>query len=475
MAKLVGLIALVLAARLCHADLLWIEEAYPTAAAAEVLRGKALYRDIWFDKPPLYALVYVIWGAKLGVPLRVAGALYVLLCAALAYFFARGRWGEREGYYAAGLLSLFLTFGIPSSVMALAPDLLTVAPHLASVYLAWRGRPFWAGMMAGVSLLFNVKGVFVFAAALVFAPSPLLLAGFAVPAAILLLFLSAAGALNGYIDQVWRWGFLYSGDTPFQPLSEGIRRTLNWSGFHATAVVGALLYFRRESDRKMLAWAVISLVAVAGGWRFFPRYYFHLLPVAVLAGARGLSLAPPALRWALLLLLLLPVGRFAPRYVSLATGGSQNWSDLALMNDSKEAAGYLKKHSQPGDTMVVWGYRPDLYAFSGLPAGTRFLDSQPLTGVLADRHLASSKPTAPEWAARNRIEIDETKPNWIADGLGPYNPELAVTRFRSMSGYEEVHRTKGFALYRRRSRNAAMPCCASSARAWRTMSAVMSR
>ena len=45
-----------LAARLCHTGIVWVEEAYPTAAAIQILDGKLLYRDIWFDKPPLAAL-----------------------------------------------------------------------------------------------------------------------------------------------------------------------------------------------------------------------------------------------------------------------------------------------------------------------------------------------------------------------------------------------------------------------------------
>ncbi len=43
----------VLAARLCHSGIVWVEEAYPAAAAIQILNGKMLYRDVWFDKPPL--------------------------------------------------------------------------------------------------------------------------------------------------------------------------------------------------------------------------------------------------------------------------------------------------------------------------------------------------------------------------------------------------------------------------------------
>lgn len=48
------LFAVVLLLRLCHRDIVWVEEGYPLAAAAEMLRGKALYSEIWFDKPPLF-------------------------------------------------------------------------------------------------------------------------------------------------------------------------------------------------------------------------------------------------------------------------------------------------------------------------------------------------------------------------------------------------------------------------------------
>jgi hypothetical protein len=63
-----AIVLLVVATRLCHLHLVWIEEAYGMAAAAEVLRGKLLYRDIWFDKPPLYALFYTLCGAVPGRP-----------------------------------------------------------------------------------------------------------------------------------------------------------------------------------------------------------------------------------------------------------------------------------------------------------------------------------------------------------------------------------------------------------------------
>src|SRR5260370_22810150 len=80
-------------------------------------------------------------------------------------------------------------------------------------------------------------------------------------------------------------------------------------------------------------------------------------------------------------------------------------------------------------TLLVWGYRPDIFAYTRMPAGTRFLDSQPLTGVLADRHLTNSEAAAPELAAANRRELVGTQPTWIVDGLAPFNPKLAITNY----------------------------------------------
>jgi hypothetical protein len=157
-------------------------------------------------------------------------------------------------------------------------------------------------------------------------------------------------------------------------------------------------------------------------------------------------------RVVLLLLLLIPLVRFGPRYLMLANDllhdRAAEWSDLALNQDSHAAADRIDRQG----TLLVWGYRPDIFAYTRMPAGSRFLDSQPLTGVLADRHLTSSLATAPELAARNRRDLIQTKPTWIVDGLGPLNPELAITNYPDLrdwlAAYQEVGRTRYTIIYR---------------------------
>ena len=437
-----------LATRLCHSAIVWVEEAYPTAAAIQLLHAKSLYRDIWFDKPPFFAYVYLLWDAQIGVPLRIAGAAFVFLCCLMAWKFAREIWGQHESLAAAIAIGFFLTFGIPSAVMALAPDLLMILPHLAAVYLASRGRLFWSGVMAGVAMLINVKGTFVLAACALWAGRawPWLLLGFAIPNA-------AAFAWFGqsYFDQVWRWGELYSERT--FPLTTGFTRTLNWAGFHCALVAGAAYAFWKEKNWRIAGWLLLSLMAVAAGGRFFPRYYFQLLPVMALMAARGYVLLGRR-RLVLVLLLLIPLARFGPRYVTLANDllhdRETEWSDLVMNQDSHAAADRIDREG----TLLVWGYRPDIFAYTRMPAGSRFLDSQPLTGVLADRHLTSSDVAAPELAARNRRELIQTMPTWIVDGLGPLNPALAITNYPDLrewlTGYQEVGRTRYCVIYKRK-------------------------
>ena len=112
----------------------------------EIARGKTLYRDVWFDKPPLVAWIALAWGARAGVALRLAGAAYAIAVAWMCMCFARAKWGEREGLLAALFAAWFLTFGLPSAVIPLASDMLLVLPHVVAIYFAWRGRAFWSGV-----------------------------------------------------------------------------------------------------------------------------------------------------------------------------------------------------------------------------------------------------------------------------------------------------------------------------------------
>jgi hypothetical protein len=449
------LFALLLAARLCHVGILWAEETLPLAAAQQMRAGKVLYRDIWFDKPPFAPVLYAALGGEAGWRLRLAGALYALLCCWIAWGFARRLWGRREGLWAAGLVGFFLIFDFPSSAIPLAADLLMLAPHLAAVWMAYQRRPLWAGALAGVAFTISPKAVLVLAVCAWWAPSWALLAGFVGVTGAASAWMWSAGALAGYWDEVWRWGRVYAGTTFVDaPVKNGLLRTLNWSGFHGAIVIAAAMAWPmiagKAERRRWTVWLVISLAGVAAGLRFFPRYYFQILPVVVLLAARGFA-EMRGRRRVVTLLLLIPLARFAPTYFLAARDAG--WRDIAMDRDSRAAARMVREAAKPGDTLFVWGFRPEIYVYSHLPAATRFLDSQPLTGVPADRHLTQSTPVETGESRARRAELAASRPTFVVDGLGEYNRRLAVTEFGDlrawMGGYREVGRSAGSVIYRR--------------------------
>ena len=442
-----------LAAHLCHARVLWAEETLPLAAAGQMLLGKTLYKDIWFDKPPLVPLVYLLWGAKIGFILRFFGALYCFACCLVAWFFARAAWGTREAFWAAGLLGFALTFDTPSAVLPLAADLLLLLPHLAAVYFAFRKRPFWSGLFAGIAFLTNVKGAFVLAACVLFAwPSILPLAvGFVSPLFLAALVLCTTGAWPAYLHQVWIWPAIYAGNSPISnPLANAAIRTLNWMGFHCALCAAAIYAQSCTTNRwKWLAWLGLSFAAVALGMRFYPRYFFQLLPVLVLLAARGFAKMRTTPRYAVLAFLLIPLIRFGPRYPMLALSLQPNWPDTAMDADSQSAARLIA----PGSTLYVWGYRPEMFVYTHASAASRYLDSQAMTGVPADRHLGVSTPVALPSTAEARRELARSSPDVIADGLSLYNPRLAMQNYPELrqwlSHYQEFARTRTTVLYKR--------------------------
>jgi hypothetical protein len=149
---------------------------------------------------------------------------------------------------------------------------------------------------------------------------------------------------------------------------------------------------------------------------------------------------------------VIPLVRFAPTYVQALRDG--NWRDTAMDRDSRAAARVVSGAMKAGDTLFVWGYRPEIYVYSQVPAATRFLDSQPLTGVPADRHLTQSTPVETAESSARRAELAASQPTFIVDGLGEFNRHLAVTQFADlrpwMAQYRELARTANSVIYVRR-------------------------
>ena len=453
-----ALLAALLISRLCHTGILWEGDALPLATARQMLFGKTIYRDVWNDKPPLVAMFHLLCGARDGAPLRILDALYAWAACGVAFGFARDLWSRREGFWAAGLTAFYLIFDFPATAIPAASDLLLLAPHMAAVWLAWKRRGLWCGAVIGVAFWISPKALFVLAICALWDVSGALwiAAGFLAVTATGAAWLWAAGAWGAYWLEVWEWGRVYAA-SPFvaNPLWNGALRSANWIGFHAAAAGAAIVFLWRSPERKWkwLAWLALSIAGVSAGMRFFPRYYFLLLPPVVIMGARGFTLLGKRAIW-IAALLAIPLVRFAPDYVRALDG--RTWRDTAMDRDSAAAATLTRGLARAGDTLFVWGYRPELYVYTGLPAGTLYLDSQPLTGVPADRHLTQSKTIDWPSAARRRAELARSRPTFVLDGLSLFNPELSIARYpelREWFGlYREAARTGETVIYELRER-----------------------
>jgi hypothetical protein len=436
--------------RLCHVRLLWSDEDYHLAAAIRIFHGQIPYRDFWYDKPPLAAFYYLLIGGYSGWPLRLLDSVYILLACFLVYRLAASR-------LAAFLLAFSMAFYLPAAVIPFAPDALLIVPHLAAIYFATQRRALLSGTCCGIGLLINLKAAFILPVCALWLMGDLLLlaAGFAAPLFVAALALVLTGAWPGFYEQVWQWGILYSHGAPVpHPFQLGLTRVLNWFGFHAALLLGAVFFFLRvEKDHwRFAAWIALSFAAVCFGNHFAPRYFLQVLPALVVVAARGFARKPSALPIAAALLLI-PLIRFGPRYVTVALGRDPDWSDVALDRDSQQAAAIIRNLSHAGDTLFVWGYRPDIYVYTRRLSGSPFWDSQPLTGVPADRHLNESQNILGPSAARHRAEFVQSSPAFFVDGLGLLNPALDPRAFPEvrqwMLQYKLVARTRLCLIYRK--------------------------
>jgi hypothetical protein len=217
-------------------------------------------------------------------------------------------------------------------------------------------------------------------------------------------------------------------------------------------VIGALALWIREKNWKFAAWAALCFIGVLLGWRFFPRYYFLLLPALAIPAARGLAEMKNRMVLALALAtMLVPLVRFGPRYTMLA-----GWNDLAMDRDSREASKIAMQYAPADGSLYVWGYRPEMYVYTGLRPATKYLDCQALTGVPADRHLGSTEIVLTKGTHEAREDLAHSMPDVVIDGLSPYNPALAMDRYPELrewlGGYREVAHTAGSVIYARRAR-----------------------
>ena len=562
--------------RIFYAGHLYQDDGFWFTSAEEILRGKALYREIYFDKPPvlplLYALLFKAFGAHI-LTIRLFTIFYSVTISALLYGMGKRLYNPRIGCLAAGMFVVFSTTYTTGHVQGLNSDFLMLLPYTAAVYFFIRSRlelrrgeegtgkrwfALFGGALTGLAFHVNPKAAFdlIFLCVLLLISRQWFrshddtassmpgrrvvggwtlfsqaLAGFAVASLPFIVYLAAMQSMGAYWQYVWAWGSRYAAYySASDVLASALRQSVAYFGLNNTLLAGlafviletikrfrpsaktpsvaeeatgADLAQRRlhESDITLLIWFVASFAALTVGGRFFGHYFFQIMPSLCLIGARGLSGISSALRGRTMrrmVFALLAAGfvftlvRFHGRTAVLAadwlrgtrSASTAGWYHERLNREERRVAAVVRElpdkeesadqvgledirvdgtgsAAGPRDYLFVWGYRPEIYYWSGVHPASRYLSTQPLTGIPADVHyfegerrlLFNEAVTA---EAREQLvrDLEETAPRYIIDELGMFNPELALADYSELREFMENYRYYGttdrFLIYRRR-------------------------
>jgi len=595
----VSVIGLTFILRIFYAGHLYEDDGMWFTAAEQILRGKALYREIYFDKPPLlpltYAFAFKCFGAHI-LTIRLFTIVYASAISGILFWIGSNIYDRRTGALAALLFAYFSTTYGAGHMQGLNTDFLMVVPYTVAAYLFLRSEEtrfrraalsrtalwygFAGGILSGIACQINPKGLF----ALMFFGLALVCSGrfrrFAraesrsllvyhrkdylrkanSTAGVILFFISCVGALLGsapcliyiarsgslsyYWTYVWLWGFKYSNYYPLtKVLKRGLWTTAGYFALNGTFAIalfvviaslgrqgfkrlrtegggvlnspaGAVVIDRESSrsrlyDLGLLLWLAVSFLALSLGGRFFPHYFFQVLPCLCLIGGRGLLLMA---RWFLssrvdsrvrlwrravapvmAASLIVTLVRYHSRTFWLASDWMRGYKSVATKTwyheirnrEERQAAAIVKDASDSAKVddvaleairaiptepdaagadsrrLFVWGYRPWIYYWSGLTPASKYLSAQPLTGVPAGSEYDSGSIapvlSAGETAnARAELvrELEQTRPRYIIDEWGMYNPSLGIKAYYEtrefMTSYMPVGAAGNLMIYRKR-------------------------
>ncbi|HUU54388.1 MAG TPA: glycosyltransferase family 39 protein [Armatimonadota bacterium] len=488
------------------------------AAAADIIeRGGVPYRDIWDVKPPgifyLYQASFAIFGRSVLAP-RIVDLIWTLATAVCLW--SVGRRLLSPGAAAAGALFFLLRYVTGNSFWNTAqPDGFASLPlvlAVAALVGAEQRRSNLLALICGASIALAVLlkptlGIVLMLPVLALVadrqegPLPRLLrfASYLLGCLLVLAFVAAllwrAGALKDTLEVLFLWNAEYSRLRVSLPLASSplyqtalflIGGRHHWLLFPVglLALVGAAdLAFRPNAGRIRWLLPTWALVIMASVWLQGKYYTYHWLPVlpplALLAGhglaatgrllhracPRPAARALSALGLAAVLALLgaaywkslrLPISTLlgrTPRSALLARW--DRYGDVSLSAD-RDVAAYLGSHTEPADTVFVWGFEPLIYFLADRAPASRFLYTVPL--------VTAWSPT--EWRAEFVRDLEEKRTPFIVVAHNDVLPWMTgrrddsaahVQSFGEFQGlldrrYRKVQRIEDFDIYERRDR-----------------------
>ncbi|MBK8022669.1 MAG: glycosyltransferase family 39 protein [Chloroflexi bacterium] len=393
-----------------------------------ILDGKTPYVDLWNPKPPAIFYVTAASIAAFGrssEALRVMDLLLFPPVALALFLIGRRISSAGVGLWAALLFGVFYfteTFWTltQNDGIALLPMTWAIVCAIAAGDRADRasaGFAFAAGALTAAAMWFKYPFVLFLAPVIAayWAVTPRMrlrdVAGFALGG----LLIGGGGILTmvaiGAWDALWKSAVVTSRYTALGASGDGnllldgfASRLIHWSGMWLLAAIAIVGYLRRRPQagtsrgRFRDLWAVVIVWMLAGFAIMLIQlkgYDYHWLPMFpplvilsafVLDWFIGLlSAVAPGRRTAIsaaiaLLLLLVPTAETWGKALPYLSGqidridyDRQFVAGDVYAHESEQMAQFLRERVAPGDSLFIWGFRPEVYYLSGLNPAVRFI------------------------------------------------------------------------------------------------------
>ena len=395
----------------------FVDEAWFASTSKVLVEGGNLYQDVWCNNQPLPLffgeLLFQVFGLHMDA-IHLGSLFLVFLVSALLFCIGSSFFSPAVGGGAALTYALLSTTYYTPRIIGTTTEALMVVFTCATIYCFLQGRVnarvygfFGAGLLSFLAVISKPAAVtqlvLFFILLLPRRSQPkglhlkslaLLGAGYLCGLSLLVLYLADAGSLDlwwyqslisrvEYVSQITLPDFLSK--LIRQPFSFGLITSwiwlLSWGGRQG-----------KEKNRTaywvILSWLVSAFVGVSMGRRFYANYFIQMFPAMSLLAAVGVThlwqMPRKRLNKIFLytsgVLFLLPFLWFQARVMvhwyffvdPQAHSQIQLWGMCVENREVVEASNYIRSRTQSGDSIFVWGPKPELYFLSGRDMATRY-------------------------------------------------------------------------------------------------------
>ena len=156
----------------------------------------------------------------------------------------------------------------------------------------------------------------------------------------------------------------------------------------ALGIVSLLAGRRRGQGVVALCWLLTALAVVVAQGRYFTYHWVPLSAVLAVAAAVGCArLVDARVPAAVAAGALLLVTAWSPLDASVRrVVDDRPYDDAFVVGDFSAVRNvavrdWLRRHTEPGDAVLVWGDGPAVHFLSDRPAASRFADTLPVVGL----------------------------------------------------------------------------------------------